>query len=381
MVSRHAEKEILFLAHHYKVVAVMGPRQSGKTTLVKSLFPDKPYYSLENPDVFDWVNSDPRGFLNQIKAGAVIDEVQRFPKILSYLQQEVDDSREKGRFILTGSNHLLLSSSISQSLAGRAAYFELLPFEWTEIQDLHLDWDNNDWICNGFYPPIHDQEIPGYSWCKNYIRTYIERDIKLIKNIQDCQLFEKFMKVLGGRTGQELNYSQIANEVGIDTKTAQSWVGILCLGFVVHLLPPYHKNFNKTIVKRPKLYFWDTGIACALLGIQSKDQLAFHPLRGALFENLVVNEFIKKSAHSGRNDKYYFWRDKNQKEIDLVRENGSSVIPIEIKASETFHTSFTQSIKYWMKLAQVEEAQVIYGGQNLKQFLPGIKVMHWKDIS
>jgi predicted AAA+ superfamily ATPase len=380
MVRRHAESELRLLASHFKVVAVMGPRQSGKTTLVRKLFPLKPYFSLENPDVWDWVNSDARGFLNQIPNGAVIDEVQRYPKLLSYLQQIVDESTGKGLFILTGSNHLLLSESISQSLAGRAAYMELLPFEWSEIQDINQDWDNNDWICNGFYPPIHDQKIPSYQWCRNYIKTYIERDIKLIKSIQDYHLFEKFMKVLAGRTGQELNYTQIANEVGIDVKTTQSWVGVLTLGFIVHLLPPYHRNFNKTIVKRPKIYFWDTGIACALLGIQNKSQLAFHPLRGALFETLVVNEFVKKSAHSGRHDKYYFWRDKNQKEIDLIRENGTQLIPIEIKSSETYHASFANQIKYWMKLANVEEAQVIYGGQNLKQFFPGIQVMHWKDI-
>jgi predicted AAA+ superfamily ATPase len=381
MVRRHAENELRQLTGHYKVVAVMGPRQSGKTTLVKTVFPDKPYFSLENPDVWDWVNENPRGFLQQIQTGAIIDEVQRYPKLLSYLQQVVDESNEKGRFILTGSNHLLLSEGITQTLAGRTAYMELLPFEWSEIQDINTEWDNNDWICNGFYPPIHDQKIPSYSWCRNYIKTYIERDIKLIKSIQDFHLFEKFMRVLAGRTGQELNYSQIANEVGIDTKTAQSWVGILALGFVIHLLPPYHKNFNKTVVKRPKIYFWDTGIACALLGIQNKDQLAFHPLRGALFETMVVNEFIKKSAHSGRLDKYYFWRDKNQKEIDLIREKGAQLIPIEIKSSETFHPSFSNAIKYWMKLAQVEEAQVIYGGQNLKQFFPGIQVLHWKDIT
>jgi predicted AAA+ superfamily ATPase len=300
MIQRTAKDKLIQLANTFKAVAVTGARQTGKTTLVKQVFKNKPYLSLENPDIRTFAIEDPRGFLASYPDGAIFDEIQRAPQLFSYLQEILDNSTKKGLFILTGSNNFLLQQNISQSLAGRVGYLQLLPFSIEELKIATLLPDDDDELMlNGFYPPIYDQSIPPLDWCPNYIRTYIEKDVRQIKNITDLIVFERFIKLLAGRSGQELNNSALAVETGVDVKTIQSWIGILENSFIIYLLKPHFKNFNKTIVKRPKVYFYDTALVCNLLGIQQVAQLQTHPLRGAIFEGMVVTELLKKRTNIG----------------------------------------------------------------------------------
>jgi predicted AAA+ superfamily ATPase len=380
MIPRIASSKLQELASLFKAVAVIGPRQSGKTTLVKSLFTNKPYVSFENPDIRLMATDDPRGFLLKYPDGAIFDEVQRVPHIFSYLQEILDNTRDRGKFILTGSNNFLLQENISQSLAGRVAYLRLLPFNLEELASLEEITDENKIILQGFYPPIYDMKIPVTDWMPNYIRTYIERDVRQIKNVTDLLIFEKFMRLLASRTSQELNYSSLSVEVGVDVKTLQSWIGVLESSFIIYLLRPHFKNFNKMIVKRPKLYFYDTGLACSLLGITSTNHLANHPLRGALFECLIVTEMIKQRTHRGKEVNLYFWRDKTGHEIDLVVEQVASLLPIEIKAGKTIHADFFKTLRYWMKLSGETKAELIYAGELEQNRSDGIKIKSWRSL-
>lgn len=274
MIYRETKIKLLNLSNSFKAIAVIGPRQAGKTTVVKTTFPDKTYYSLENPDIRNYALDDPRGFLSTMPNGAILDEVQRAPLLFSYLQEILDNSSEKGLFILTGSNNFLLQENISQALAGRVAYLNLLPFTSNElISEKLLPETDEEVLFKGFYPPIYDQNISPTDWMPNYIKTYIERDVRQIKNVTDLLPFEKFMRVLANRTGQQLNLTAISNEVDVNLKTIQSWVGILENSLIIYLLKPYHQNYNKTIVKRPKVYFYDTGLVCSFLRISNASQL------------------------------------------------------------------------------------------------------------
>lgn len=380
MINRIAAKQLSKLHNIFKVVAVTGPRQSGKTTLVKSVFPSKPYINLENPDIRQYSIDDPRGFLSQYPQGAILDEAQRSPLLFSYLQEIVDSKEDTGQFILTGSNNFLLNEKISQSLAGRVGYINLLPFSFEEISLLNKDYTENSYILQGFYPVLYDRDILAGDWIPDYIRTYVERDVRQIKNITDLLVFEKFLRLLAGRTGQEINYSSLSVEVGIDVKTIQSWIGILESSFIIFLLKPYHKNYNKTIVKRPKLYFYDTAIACSLLNIGTLDHLTSHPLRGSLFECMVISEIMKKNAMRPNQKDMFFWRDKTGREIDLIVEEASQSIPIEIKAGKTVHEEFFKNIRYWMRLADKDLGKVIYAGDDNQLRSEGIEVISWKDL-
>lgn len=282
------------MATHFKALAIVGPRQSGKTTLARTVFKDIPYVSLENPDTRAFANGDPRGFLEQFKDGAIFDEAQRSPDLFSYLQQILDEKQENGRFILTGSNNFLLQENISQSLAGRIAYLYLLPFSQEETEKAsQRRFSVEEALFYGGYPPIFDKQIPPEKWLPNYISTYVERDVRQIKNINNLALFERFLKLCAGRIGQLLNMNSLAIEAGVDSKTIASWLSVLESSFIIHLLKPHHKNFNKRLVKMPKLYFYDTGLACSLLGITKTEQIVLHPLKGNLFENYVIAELIK----------------------------------------------------------------------------------------
>lgn len=380
MIKRTAEKRLVILHEMFKVVAVTGPRQSGKTTLVKKLFPTKPYVNLENPDVRQFSIDDPRAFLSQYPDGAILDEAQRNPELFSYLQEIVDNNSQKGQYILTGSNNFLLNEKISQSLAGRVAYLSLLPFSMKEIESYFPEKTENEHILQGFYPPIYDQQLPYNEWIPNYIRTYIERDVRQIKNITDLLVFERFLRLLAGRTGQELNYSSLSVEVGVDVKTIQSWIGILESSFIIFLLRPYYKNYNKTIVKRPKLYFYDSAIACSLLQIKTVDHLTNHPLRGALFECFVVAEVVKKQINENDDIKLYFWRDKTGREVDLIMDTPTETIPIEIKAGKTIHQEFFKNLKYWMKLSGEKKGKAIYAGDMEQKRSEGIDIISWKNV-
>lgn len=381
MIPRIASARLMELAALFKAVAVVGPRQSGKTTLVKSVFPDKPYVSLENPDIRLFASDDPRGFLKKYSAGAVLDEIQRVPHIFSYLQEILDNSNERGKYILTGSNNFLMQENISQSLAGRVAYLQLLPFSLEELFFENISTETNRIIFNGFYPPPFDQKIPVTDWMPNYIRTYIERDVRQIKNINDLLVFEKFMRLLAGNAARELNYSSLSVNVGVDIKTLQSWVGILESSFIIYLLRPHHRNFNKMIVKRPKLFFYDSGLVCSLLEITSLEHLANHPLLGQLFENMVVSELVKFRTHRGRDVNYFYWRDKTGHEVDIIVENTDRLIPVEIKTSATFHPDFLKNLHFWMKLSGEQSGILLYNGELELTRSDGIHLMNWKNMS
>lgn len=380
LLTRTAEKELRTLAGQFKAVAVVGPRQSGKTTLVRMAFPDKAYVSLENPDTRRFAIEDPRGFIAGYPDGAILDEIQRTPDIFSYLQQVLDENKGKGRFIITGSNNFLLQENISQSLAGRVGYLYLLPLSINELPKHKLSV--NEQIHKGFYPAIYDKngqtEVGKYYL--NYIRTYIERDVRLIRNVTDLYTFERFLRLCAGRTGQLLNMNSLAVETGVDNKTIGAWLSVLEASFVVFRLQPYHKNYNKRIVKMPKLYFYDTGVASALLGIENPDQLALHPFRGGLFENMIIVDFLKSRYNKGKPNNLYFWRDSLGTEIDLLVEKANSLLPIEIKSGQTITDDYFKSMSAWLRISGMEKGWVIYAGDEKQVRSNGITVLPLNEM-
>tara|TARA_R110001583_G_scaffold81330_1_gene217172 strand:+ start:1734 stop:2894 length:1161 start_codon:yes stop_codon:yes gene_type:complete len=379
VIQREAENTIRVLASQFKAVAVVGPRQSGKTTLVRLIFKDKEYVNFENPDVRLYAMEDPRGFLANYPNGAVLDEAQRVPDLFSYLQQILDESTTNGMFIITGSNNFLLQENISQSLAGRVGYLNLLPLTLNEINE--KESSSAEIIFKGFYPSLYNNKIDISLWYSNYIRTYIERDVRMIKNITNLVTFERFIKLCAGRIGQLLNMNSLAVEVGVDTKTISAWIGVLETSFVLFRLQPHHKNFNKRIVKMPKLYFYDTGLAAALLGVQNSNQIDLHPFKGALFENMVVVDFLKTRFNKAKTNNLYFWRDNTGNEIDLLIDNGTEIIPIEIKSGQTVTNQYFKGVLYWNKLTKTEGGYVIYVGKTIQKRSNAITVLPYNLIN
>jgi len=381
MITRTATEEVKILAKQFKAVAIVGPRQSGKTTLARSVFSNKPYVSLENPDIRRFAMEDPRGFLEQYKDGAVFDEAQRVPELFSYLQQILDENPQKGLFILTGSNNFLLQENISQSLAGRIGYLYLLPFSGEEAEKAaQRSFSAEEALFYGGYPPIFDNHIPPEKWLPNYIATYIERDVRQIKNISNLNLFERFIKLCAGRIGQLLNMNSLAIEAGVDSKTIASWLSVLESSFIIHLLKPHHQNFNKRLVKMPKLYFCDTGLACSLLGITKASQLTLHPLKGSLFENYVIGELIKDRYNKNIPFDLYFWRDSTGNEMDVVIDRGTFLYPIEIKAGKTVTNDYFKNLQFWSKTTGGSEGTVIYAGDLVQKRSNGINVIPWNNL-
>ena len=381
MIQRMAENKLIKLAAQFKSVAIVGPRQSGKTTLAKYLFKTKPYVSLENPDSRQFAMNDPRGFLAQFPKGAVLDEVQRVTDIFSYLQQILDEKKTPGQFILTGSNNFLLQENISQSLAGRIAYLYLLPFSLAELSATEeMPASVNDALFQGGYPAIYDQPVEPVSWYHNYISTYIERDIRQIKNISNLGAFERVLKLCAGRTGQLLNMHNLAIEAGVDHKTVAAWLAVMESSFIIFLLKPHHRNFNKRIVKTPKLYFYDTGLACSLLGIQKPSQLTTHPLRGNLFENFVISEMIKNRFNRNEPNNLYFWRDNTGHEIDILVDDGTSLYPVEIKSGKTITQDFFKGIFFWNKLTAQDGGSIIYAGNEAQKRSSNITILPWNGV-
>jgi predicted AAA+ superfamily ATPase len=350
--------------------------------LVKQTFNELPYVSLENMDTRQFALDDPRGFLQTYVNGAIFDGIQRTPQLFSYLQEFLDNTNKKGRFILTGSNNFLLQQSITQSLAGRVGYLTLLPFSLKELASINaLPVSDLSLMKNGFYPPIYDQQIPPNDWCPNYIKTYIERDVRQIKNISDLIVFERFMKILAARTGQEFNASALALDTGVDVKTIQSWIGILESSYIIYLLKPHYKNFNKTIVKRPKIYFYDTALVCSLIGILNEEQLDLNPAKGAIFENMVINEFVKNCTNQGVEINLFYWRDKTGHEIDLIIDEYPELLPIEIKSGKTINTEFFKNLIFWMRISGLSKAQLLYGGNQSQKYSSGIEVKNWRFLN
>lgn len=379
MIKRKAEKELLQLAKQFKAIAIVGPRQSGKTTLAIQVFPNLPYVSLENPDTRRFVQEDPRGFLYQYKTGAILDEAQRVPEIFSYLQQILDETKLFGKFVITGSNNFLLQENISQSLAGRIAYLYLLPFS---VSELPLESTSNlhNLIHKGFYPPVYDQPVDSNKWYSNYIRTYIERDVRQLKNIADLNTFERFIRLCAGRIGQLLNLNNLALETGVNGKTIASWISVLESSFIIHRLQPHHKNFNKRIIKMPKIYFYDTGLACNLLGITNSDQLPFHYMGGNIFENFVINELLKHRFNQGESHNLFFWRDNIGHEIDVIIENPNKLLPIEIKSGKTITQDYFKGLLFWEKISNYKKGKVIYAGNTDQKRTNGMSVLEWQHL-
>ena len=379
MIKREAENTLKDLATQFKAVAVIGPRQSGKTTLVRTLFKNKPYVNLENTDSRDFALNDPKGFLAQYKDGAIFDEIQRTPELFSYLQQILDEDNKPGKFILTGSNNFLLQENISQSLAGRIAYLNLLPFSISELSSDEIS-DHLNLMFKGFYPPIYDQPVKPDNWYINYIQTYIEKDVRQIKNITNLLLFGRFLRLCAGRTGQLLNMNSLAIETGVDNKTIASWISILESSFIIFRLYPHYKNFNKRIVKMPKIYFYDTGLACSLLGIRNKEQLALNPYTGSLFENLIVSEIFKYNFNHYHQPNIFFWRDNTGHEIDIIIEIDNSLYPVEIKSGQTITTEYYKGLLYWNKISETKTGTVIYAGNSSQEGSNNINIIPYLKL-
>jgi uncharacterized protein len=393
MIPRLLTDYLLRDARYYPVLTLTGPRQSGKTTLAKAAFPGHDYVSMEETDVRLFAREDPRGFLARFRGPVIVDEVQRSPDLLSYIQTEVDRDPAPGRFVLTGSQNLMLMEKVSQSLAGRSGVLHLLPFSRAELEKqgqaepagpetLFSNRNNllDRWktIGTGFYPPIHDRGIPPEVWLPDYLRTYVERDVRTLVNIGDLESFERFVRLCAGRIGQLLNFSSIASDCGVAVDTVRRWISVLKTSFIVFLLPPHHQNFNKRVIKSPKLYFYDTGLACLLLGIRNQDQIFSHPLRGPLFENYVLAEVVKSYLHHRRTPPIFFWRDQAGHEIDLLLEEGRVLYPVEIKSGSTVVGDMFEGLKWWSGLAgkTAGSPTLVYGGTESYDRL-GIAVRPW----
>jgi len=366
MIIRIAQNKLSELSTEFPIVAVTGPRQSGKTTLVQSFFPVYKYFNLEELDIREEVRLDPRGFLSKQNAGFIVDEVQNVPDFFSYLQSFADNQKRMGQIILTGSQNFLLLEKISQSLSGRVGILELMPLQLNEYNQFRENkLTINEILYSGLYPAIYDRNIQPYNWYSQYIRTYIERDVRQIKNITNLGVFQRFIKLCAGRIGQLLNTNSLANDLGVNLNTVRSWLDILESSYVIFRLNPHHKNFNKRVVKQKKLYFVDVGLAAHLLGIESPEQVDTHYLKGNLFENLIISEFFKERYNKGKPSNLFFWRDHIGNEVDLLIEQGNTLTPIEIKSSQTLHSSLMDGLKKYTKfsLQNAQSSHLIYGGK------------------
>lgn len=348
----------------YPVLTITGPRQSGKTTLIKSLFPDLPYFSMETPDIREQVSGNPRELFARFGHRLVLDEVQRTPEILSYIQTIADED-PTAFFVLSGSHNLLMLENISQSLAGRTILFYLLPLSLQELENAGFSKDTYEqWMFQGFYPRTYDRDLDTTTFFQSYVETYVQRDVRQIQNIGNLNLFARFLSICAGHAGQILNYSNIANAVGISVPTVQNWLSVLETSFIVYQLNPYFRNFNKRITKATKLYFYDTGLVCSLLRINGVEALETYFQKGALFENFIVNEICKGFFNRGERPPVYYWRDSKGHEIDLVLDLGGRLLPVEIKAGRTFSPDFFKNLEWWKQITElpVVENLVVYGG-------------------
>lgn len=385
MIRRKITEKLLQLAEKFPVITITGPRQSGKTTLVKSVFESYSYVSLENPERRFIAKSDPQGFLNQFNGKLIIDEIQYVPELLSYIQEIVDNSGIPGHFILTGSQSLMMLENVTQSLAGRTTIFKLLPFSLSELENSpYFDKGSSYqyWIYKGFYPGIYDKNIDPKDFYPAYFETYIQRDVRQIQNIRDLDLFTNFVRLLAGRTGQILDFTSISNDTGVSVNTIKGWLTVLQVSHLIFKLQPYYKNQNKRIIKSPKIYFTDPGIISFLLNINSPDQVSNHYLKGGLFENLIIAEILKDRYNKGMTPNLYYYRDNNKNEIDLIIEGAEKLDIIEIKSGQTFSQEFLKSLIFWDKnFREIKsDRYLIYGG-TISQNYQNVRILSWRDIN
>jgi predicted AAA+ superfamily ATPase len=400
MIARHLSRPILKYSKQYPVVALVGPRQSGKTTLAKALFPNHTYISLENLSLRKNASEDPMGFLATHGSFLILDEVQHVPELFSCLQELVDLNQEPGQYILTGSSQFLLVEKITQSLAGRVVTFKLFPFTYTELFQYEEDLDAASifriahlerpkitqdalyqLLLTGFYPRIYDKNLDSEKWYENYVFTYVERDIRSLLNVRNLRIFEHFLLLCASRSGQLLDYSDLSGALGVAISTIKEWISILETSGIVFILSPYFENFSKRIVKTPKLYFIDSGLLCHLLSIRTLDHLKTHPLIGQIFETFIISECYKRFHNLGETPHLYFWRDQTQNEIDLLIYDGRTGFPIEIKLSQSFHSDFKKTIEQWLSLERnlAKQGVIIYCGTPLNTTHP-IPAFPWYSL-
>lgn len=398
MIPRHLASHVLKYSKEYPIIALVGPRQSGKTTLSKALFPNYTYISLENLDHRIQASSDPRGFLNDFGPFLILDEVQRVPELFSYLQELVDTNPANAQYILAGSSQFLLMESISQSLAGRIITFHLYPLSFTELYEYPQENSVDEifqarsserkkismdalyeLLWKGFYPRIYDRNLDSYKWLENYLATYVERDVRSLLNVRNLFVFEKFLQLIASQSAQEMNYSSLSNALGVSLPTIKEWISILETSGIIFVLPPYFENFSKRLIKNPKIIFTDTGLLCHLLSIRTVDQLKTHPLLGHIFETFIIGECFKRFANFGEHPPLYFWRDQAKNEIDLLIQIGRKGYPIEIKLSQTYHSDFQKNIQRWLELEknEADKGCVIFCGEHALNTQSSIPAIPW----
>lgn len=378
MYQRFASSELTALAKSYPVITIIGPRQSGKTTLVKHVFSNKPYANLEALDIQEMAALDPRAFLEQYPHGAILDEIQRVPQLLSYIQLIVDEHQAKGMFILTGSHQLELHQAITQSLAGRTALLNLLPMSLLELSNAGIQQTLDEALLKGGYPRIYKDELDPTKAYRNYFQTYVERDLRKLINIKDLTQFQRFIKLCAGRVSQLINLEGLSNDVGVSSNTIKEWISILEASFILFRLQPYFENFGKRVIKSSKMYFTDVGLASYLLGIENIEQISRDPLRGNLVENLVILEILKFRLNKGLDPQLYFFRDSHGHEVDLIFQSGSKLNPIEIKAAKTFNKDFMKNIEYFKDLVgdRYGMGSLIYAGDQ-EQHIGALKILNY----
>ncbi len=380
-LRRAIVEEARFTLSQFRSLCITGPRQSGKTTLGKILFKDKPYVNFEDPIIHGAFLNDPATFIKKYEAGAVFDEVQRVPEFFRHLQVLLDQNTRRGQFILTGSNNFLLQEQVSQTLAGRAGYLSLLPLSYAELKNTDLSTDDlKKYILRGGYPEIWSENLKAQTWHNSYIQTYIQRDVRQLKNIANLALFSRFVYLCANYAGQILNRDEMAKRVGVDTKTIQSWLGLLESSYILFQLQPWYNNLNKRIIKSPKLYFYDTGLLCSLLNISTKEGLNKHAMQGAIFENWCISEIKKNKCNAGENGGLYFFRDNIGNEVDLIVEKESGPFAIEIKSAQKADASLLSGLKYWRKYQRESHGALLYQGNGQETEDERIHYLSWKEI-
>ena len=381
MIERLLHRELMVLLGEYPVVTILGPRQSGKTTLARHYLEDFNYRNLELPDVREFADADPKGFLADAGEPLIIDEIQRLPDLLGYIQALVDEGKNTGRFVITGSHQRQLREAISQSLAGRTAILNLLPLSIEELSDANMTFDHfSDYLWKGFLPRVHDQNQRPATAYTNYFQTYVERDVWQLIALRDAKIFEKFLRLLAGRTGQIINMESLGNDTGIDAKTIKHWLSVLEASFIIFKLPPFFENVGKRLVKAPKYYFWEPGLLTFLLGINRQSQILRDPLVGNLFENLVVVEAMKAMTNRGQRPNLYFYRDNHRQEIDLLFKRGDRQVGVEIKSSTTLQTSFIKSLNSIdEKVLPMDEKHLVYSGDESRRYSSGVVTRNFRS--